>query len=141
MEGGPCLIMATSGMLTGGSSVWYLHQLADSARNSIIFINYQAEGSLGRRIQKGWKELQMTLPNNTKKMIKVDLAVHTIEGFSAHSDRKQLMDFIRTMQPRPKKVIVNHGEASKCIDLARGIYKELHTSSIAPENLEVIRLR
>lgn len=141
LSGGPCVIMATSGMLTGGSSVWYLHQLADSPRNSIVFINYQAEGSLGRRIQKGWKELQIVFPNSTKKVIKMNMEVHTVEGFSAHSDRKQLIDFIASMQPRPKKVIVNHGETSKCIDLARGIYKDLHTSSVAPENLEVVRLR
>lgn len=141
ITGGPAVIMATSGMLTGGTSVWYLHQLADSAKNSIVFINYQAEGSLGRRIQKGWKELQMVMADQSRKTINVNLEVHTVEGFSAHSDRNQLTNFIRNMNHRPKKVILNHGEASKCIDLARFIYKELHCSSVAPENLEVVRLR
>jgi KH/beta-lactamase-domain protein len=141
VSGGPAVIMATSGMLTGGSSVWYLNQLADSPKNSIAFINYQAEGSLGRRIQKGWKEMKMDMPDRSKQVIKVNLEVHTVGGFSAHSDRKQLMDFITSMNHKPRKVIVGHGEASKCIDLARWIYKEFRTSSVAPENLEVIRLR
>ena len=141
VAGGPAVVMATSGMLTGGSSVWYLHQLADNPKNSIVFINYQGEGSLGRRIQKGWEELQVTMPDRSRELIKIKMDVHTVEGFSAHSDRNQLMDFIRSMNHKPRKVIVNHGEASKCIDLARWIYKESRTSSTAPENLEVIRLR
>lgn len=140
MAAGPCVVFATSGMLTGGPSVWYLHQMADDERNSIVFINYQAEGSLGRRLQKGWKELQMTMMDGSKKGISVKLSVHTVEGFSAHSDRNQLMDYIAQMNHKPKKVIVNHGEASKCIDLARSIYKTFHISSIAPNNLEAVRL-
>jgi tetratricopeptide (TPR) repeat protein len=51
----PCVIIATSGMLVGGPSVWWLKNLAENKNNSLVFVSYQAEGSLGRRIQKGWE--------------------------------------------------------------------------------------
>ena len=55
-ETGPCIILATSGMLQGGPSVEYLRHMADNKKNSMIFVNYQGEGSLGRRVQRGEKE-------------------------------------------------------------------------------------
>ncbi|MHA1831323.1 MAG: beta-CASP ribonuclease aCPSF1, partial [Candidatus Helarchaeota archaeon] len=61
-EGGPCIIMATSGMMTGGPSVEYFRLLAGDQRNTLIFVSYQVEGTLGRRIQKGFRDIQMRNP-------------------------------------------------------------------------------
>ncbi len=140
IEGGPCIILATSGMLVGGASVEYFRELADNKKNSIIFVCYQGVGSLGRQVQEGLKEVKMT--NESKEeIVKINLEVHTIDGLTAHSGRNQLLAFINRSQPKPKKVIVCHGEASKCVDLASTIYKLNRIETSAPRNLETIRIK
>ena len=139
-EGGPCLVLATSGMLMGGASVEYFREFAGNKRNSIIFVCYQGIGSLGRQVQEG--VTQVTMHNEGKEeQVKVNLEVHKIDGLTAHSGRNQLLAFINNCQPKPKRVIVNHGEASKCLDLASTIYKLNRIETSTPRNLETIRLR
>jgi len=139
IDGDPCIILATSGMLNGGPVMEYFKALAPDERNTLIFVGYQAEGTLGRRIQKGWKELPFSIEGKTKT-IKVNLSVETVDGFSGHSDRQQLMNFIRRMNPRPKHILINHGEESKCLDLASSLHKKYKIETRAPMNLETIRL-
>lgn len=136
----PCVIVASSGMLIGGPSVWWLKKLADDKRNCLIFIGYQAEGSFGRRIQKGWKEIPME-ENGKNIAVPVNLEVVTVDGLSGHSDYKQLINYIRKLKQRPERIIVNHGEASKCIELSRNLHNIFKCETIAPKNLETIRLK
>ncbi len=131
-----CIILATSGMLVGGPSVQYLKELADNPDNTLIFVSYQGEGTLGRRIQRGEKEFVMG-----KEMVKVKMSINTIEGLTGHSGRKQLMQFVYKCNPRPKKIIINHGENSRCLDLASSLHKSFRVETVAPRNLEAIRLR
>jgi KH/beta-lactamase-domain protein len=139
-ESGPCIIIATSGMMVGGPSVEYFKQLADNPNNSLILTCYQGEGSLGRRIQNGDKVI--SFPKGEKSEdIPVRLAVHTISGFSGHSSRKQLMQFVYNLDPRPKRIIVNHGENSKCLDLASSLHKIHKVETSAPKNLDAIRIK
>ena len=140
VSGPPCIITATSGMLTGGPSVEYLRTLADNEKNSMIFINYQAEGSLGNRIQRGWREVPMDIVQGKRQVLKMKMEVHTVDGFSAHSDRNQLVNFVYGIKPRPQRILVNHGESSKCQDLARSLHKQVRSETMAPRNLDVIRL-
>ncbi|MBI2651047.1 beta-CASP ribonuclease aCPSF1 [Candidatus Woesearchaeota archaeon] len=139
-ETGPCVILATSGMLQGGPSVEYLRHLADNPRNSMIFVNYQGEGSLGRRIQRGEREYAIGTANNNE-IVQIKLEVHTVEGFSGHSNRNQLLNFVAKCEPRPKKIIVNHGESSSCLDLASSLHKNFRIETIAPRNLESVRIK
>ena len=137
---GSCIILATSGMLQGGPSVEYLKHLADNARNSMCFVNYQGEGSLGRRIQKGEREFTFA-KGQGHEIVQIKMSVHTVEGFSGHSSRNQLMNFVSRCEPRPKKVIVNHGENSRCLDLASSIHKTFKIETTAPRNLETVRVK
>jgi predicted metal-dependent RNase len=89
VEGDPCIIMATSGMLQGGPSVQYLEKLADDPKNCLLFVSYQVEGTLGRRVQKGWKDYTSVDERGKRHMVRVNLQVETIEGFSGHSSRLQ----------------------------------------------------
>ncbi|MBN1923629.1 MAG: beta-CASP ribonuclease aCPSF1 [Nanoarchaeota archaeon] len=139
-EEGPCVILATSGMLTGGPSVFYLEQLADNHKNSLVFVSYQGKGSLGRVIQRGDKEVILGSSNGKREMLPIKLEVYTIEGLSGHSDRNQLMNYINKIVPRPKKIIIDHGETSNCLDLASSIYKRFKIETVAPRNLDSIRL-
>ena len=139
-EGGPCVVLATSGMLMGGASVEYLREFADSSKNSIVFVCYQGVGSLGRQVQDGAKEVRFQV-DGKEEVSPVNLEVVKIDGLTAHSGRNQLLAFVNNSQPRPKKIIVNHGEQSKCLDLASTIYQLNRIETSAPRNLETIRLR
>ena len=139
-ETGPCIILATSGMLQGGPSVEYLRHLADNKKNSMIFVNYQGEGSLGRRIQRG--EREYAVKNGSKnEIVQINLEVNTVEGFSGHSNRTQLLNFVDRCEPRPKKIIVNHGDSSRCLELASSLHKNFRVETVAPRNLESVRIK
>jgi len=140
IEGGPCVVLATSGMLVGGASVEYLRHFAQSKNNKICFVCYQGQGSLGRQIQEGVKTIQMNVEGK-EETININLDVVTIEGFTAHAGRTELLEFANRTQPRANKIIINHGEQSKCLDLASSIYKLHHIETNVPKNLETIRLR
>jgi len=140
IEGGPCVVLATSGMLVGGASVEYFANFAPNKNNKICFVCYQGVGSLGRQIQEGLKQIRMNI-DGQEEDIEVNLEVVTIAGMSAHAGRKELLDYINKVQPKPNKIIIVHGEQSKCLDLASSIYKLHHIETLVPKNLETIRLR
>jgi KH/beta-lactamase-domain protein len=136
----PCIIIATSGMLVGGPSISWLQNLAEDKKNSLIFVGYQGEGTMGRRIQKGWKEVPLT-QNGKTVAIPINMEIHTIEGLSGHSDHKQLVNYLGRLRQVPERVIVNHGEASKCVEFARTVHKIFGTETFAPKLLETLRLK
>jgi KH/beta-lactamase-domain protein len=140
-EGEPCIIMATSGMLAGGPSVDYFRLLAPDEKNLLMFVSYQGENTMGRRIQKGWKEANMKNREGQTTVVPVNLEVATVEGFSGHSDRKQILSFVKRVNPAPERILVAHGEASKCLGLASTIHKALNIETRAPMVTETIKLR
>ncbi|MBW6442520.1 beta-CASP ribonuclease aCPSF1 [Patescibacteria group bacterium] len=139
-EGGPCVVLATSGMLVGGASVEYFKEFAGNEKNSIIFICYQGIGSLGRQVQEGIKETKMIV-DGREENVEVNLEILTIPGLSAHAGRNELMSFFNNLRPRPKKILINHGEVSKCLDLASALYKLSRVETVVPRTLETIRLK
>ena len=139
LEEGPCLILATSGMLQGGPSVQYLKDLAEGSKHMLLFSCYLPPGSLGHRIRSGERELPF-VEEGKQHMLKINLEVGRVE-VTNHSDRRQLMNFVKHCNPQPRKIIVMHGESSRCLDLASSIHKLFHIETVAPKNLEVIRIR
>ena len=140
IEEPPSIIVATSGMLEGGPIIEYFQQLAPDKRNSIIFVSYQIEGTLGRRVQKGIPEISIINSEGKIKVIKCGLEVHTVEGFSGHSDRRQIIRYLRKLS-KPENIIICHGERSKCTNLASYLARKYKVNAVAPEALETIRLR
>jgi len=141
VEGGPCIIVATSGMLVGGASVEYFRELADNKRNAVIFTCYQGAGSLGKQVKEGLKEVRMAGDEGREEVVPIILEVVAIDGLSGHSSRNQLLSFVNYIQPQPKKIIINHGEQSRCLDLASTLYKMYHIETVVPRNLETVRLK
>ncbi len=137
---GPCIIMATSGMLTGGPSVEYLKHLANDSRNSLVLNSYQGEGSLGRRLQNGDRQLYFQ-SGEKQEMIEVKMEIFSIHSFTGHSNRQQLQNFIYKLQPKPKRIITQHGESSRCLELASDMHKMAKIETSAPRNLEALRIR
>ena len=138
-EEGACVILATSGMLQGGPSVEYLKGLAEDKKHSLVFSCYQGEGTLGRRIQRGEREI-IFREGQKEEVLNIKMEVLKIE-ISGHADRRELMSFISRLNPRPKRVLVNHGESNRCLDLASSIHKQFRMETDAPRNLEVVRLK
>jgi predicted metal-dependent RNase len=101
----------------------------------MIFVGYQASGTLGNKIQKGRSQVNI---NGNRVDINMDLA--TVSGFSAHSDRQQIINYCKNLRSSPNKVLTNHGEESKCFSLASTLHKVLHIDTSAPQNLDVNRL-
>ncbi|HIP65040.1 MAG TPA: beta-CASP ribonuclease aCPSF1 [Pyrodictium sp.] len=119
----PCVILATSGMLQGGPSVEYLYMLAEDPKNMLIFVSYQVRGTLGRQIKDGAREITLVSPEGKLEVVKIRMEVVSVEGFSGHSDKKQLLAYLENIRPRPKNVILNHGEPSAIRSLANSIRK------------------
>ncbi|MDI6917273.1 MAG: beta-CASP ribonuclease aCPSF1 [Thermoplasmatales archaeon] len=136
----PCIVLATAGMLNGGPVMEYIKAWVSDQKNTLVFVGYQAEGTLGRRLQNGLEELQFSEKGKTIA-VSVKMNMETVDGFSGHSDRRQLLNYIYHMEPRVERVITVHGENLKCIDLASTLHKKYGLETKAPLNLETIRLR
>lgn len=141
IAGGPCVIIATSGMLEGGPAIDYFRHLAPDPRNTLAYVSYQVEGTLGNRIKNGLKEVSLYAHDGKMEMVKVNMRVESIEGFSGHSDRNQLLAFVKRMMPKPTKIIVNHGERRKSDMFAQSVNRIFGIKTIVPDVLETIRLR
>jgi len=135
-----CIVLATSGMMNGGPVMEYFKEWAENKKNTLAFVGYQAEGTLGKRIQKGWEEIPLNEGGNIVN-IKMKMNIETCDGFSGHSDRRQLLNFINNMSPRPEKIIFCHGEESKCLDISSTVYKRYNITTAVLNNLETIRFR
>jgi KH/beta-lactamase-domain protein len=136
----PSIIMATSGMLEGGPSVEYFKEIAPSPKNKIMFVSYQINGTLGRRVLDGvMTEISMLDKNGKVKVVPVRCQTQKIDGFSGHSDFNQILSFVSRV--RPKRVLVNHGEKSKSDNVASAIYSRLKIRSSVPDNREIVKLR
>ncbi len=135
------IIIATSGMLEGGPSVEYFKEMASKSNNSIIFVSYQIEGTLGSRLQKGLSEAPILNDQGKVDLIRINLRVESVQGFSGHSDRNQILSYLRKIVPKPERIIVNHGERSKCLSMANSIQKIFRIESHAPALGETIRLK
>lgn len=140
VAGGPCVILATSGMLEGGPAIDYFKRLSSDEKNTLIFVSYQVEGTLGNRVKNGIKEISLLGSNGKIEAVRMNAQVEFVEGFSGHSDRNQILSFVQRMSPRPSRVIVGHGERKKCDNIAYTIGRMLKTRASAPDILETVRL-
>ena len=125
-------------MMNGGPVMEYFKSWAQDKNNTLVFVGYQAEGTMGRRVQRGAKEIPMNVGGEMVNLVR-KMNVETCDGFSGHSDRRQLTGFINNMSPRPERVIFGHGEESKCLDISSTIHKRSNINTAAPLNLETIR--
>ena len=141
IEGESCIVIATSGMLEGGPIIEYFKSLASDERNTIIFVSYQIEGTLGRRVQRGLGETPLINSDGKMEILKVRLRVESIEGFSGHSDRRQITNYVRRATSKPERIIVCHGEKAKSFSLADFFRRAYRTEVLVPALLETIKLR
>lgn len=138
-DSGPCIILSTSEMVTGGPIMSWLDHLGSDPDTTLAFVSHQAQGTLGRRIQAGRTEIPR--PGEPRKTLRLNLNVEMIDGFSGHADREGLMEFVDTMNPRPEKILCVHGDERSVEDLLSGLYHEYGIRTFAPQNLETFRFK
>ena len=138
-EAEPCIVLATSGMLVGGPSVEYLKGFAEDQRSSLIFSCYQGDGSLGRRIQSGQRRLTFR-EGSKEENLNLKMNVSKIQ-VSGHADRDELMHFVKRLKPQPNRILINHGDKDRSIDLRTSLHKRFHMRTEVPRNLDSLRLK
>jgi len=141
VDGDQCIILATSGMLEGGPVIDYFKRLAGDKRNTIIFVSYQIDGTMGSRLQKGLTEAPLINSSGKMEVMQVEMQVKSVRGFSGHSDRRQLVNYLQRLKPKPERIIVLHGEKSKSLSMAHMFKRKYNVESLVPEVLETIKLR
>ncbi|MBD18301.1 MAG: beta-CASP ribonuclease aCPSF1 [Euryarchaeota archaeon] len=139
LDPSPCIVLATSGMMTGGPILHYLQHWAPNDRATLAFVGYQASNTLGRRLQEGYSEVPMAQDGHTM-MVDVKCDIVTIDGFSGHSDRRQLLDYVNALNPKPRRIICHHGDDTVCNEFRKTLTETFKVRTAAPQNLESIRL-
>ena len=131
----PAVIMATNGMCTAGRIKHHLAQYIDHPECTILFVGYQAAGTLGRLLLDGRKEVRL---HGRYRMVRA--RIEHIAGFSGHADRGELLDWLRHFVSPPEQVFVTHGEEEAAMALAQQIRDELHWNVTVPEYQQVVEL-
>jgi predicted metal-dependent RNase len=129
-----------SGMLEGGPVLQYFDHVAPSDKNKILFVSYQVQGTLGRRVLDGAHQASLLGDNGKIKIIDVNCQVQKVDGFSGHSDYNQIIRFIGKMRPKLQQVIVNHGDKRKLENLAYVIQRIYRVPTLRPAVQEAIRV-
>lgn len=137
---GPAVIMATSGMLEGGPVLQYFEHIAPSERNKILFVSYQVQGTLGRRVLDGTRQASLLGDNGKIKIVDVNASTEKVDGFSGHSDYNQIIRFIGKMRPKLQQVIVQHGDKRKIENLAYVIQRIYRVPALRPAVQEAVRV-
>jgi len=118
----PAIVIAASGMCSGGRMVNYLKAMLGDPRHDVLFIGYQAAGTPGRDIQQygprgGWVELD-------GQRYTIRAGVHTLEGYSAHADQQDLLNFVGRMRDKPRQIRLVHGDTGAKAALAAAIRQQ-----------------
>ena len=139
-DGSPCIILATSGMLEGGPVLEYLKNIAPDKKNKILFVSYQVNGTLGRRVLDGSKQVSLMGKEGKVQVVNINCGIEKLDGFSGHSDYNQLISFVHKLRPKLRRVLVNHGERRKSENLSMSIRRMFRVASHYPQIQEAIKL-
>lgn len=139
-EGTPCIIIATSGMLEGGPVLEYFKNIAPDKKNKILFVSYQVNGTLGRRVLEGAKQVSLIGREGKVEVVTIECGIERLDGFSGHSDYNQLISFVHKLRPKLRRVLVNHGERRKSENLSMSIRRMLRIPTHYPQIQEAIKL-
>ncbi|QZY54458.1 MBL fold metallo-hydrolase RNA specificity domain-containing protein [Crassaminicella profunda] len=123
----PKVIISASGMCTAGRVRHHLKHNLWKKKNSVVFVGYQAEGTLGRQLKEGAKKVKLL-----GEKISVEAEIYSIEGFSGHADQKDLLDWLKGFKKLPKRIFVVHGEEESAEDFSKLIEDQFGIQTIVP---------
>lgn len=133
---GPMVIIAGSGMATGGRIVHHLKEFAPDPRNTILFAGFQAEGTRGAAMLNGADSIKIH-----GEYVPVRAKIVAIDGLSAHGDYVQILEWLKKMKHAPKQVFITHGERAAAAAMAQHVANTLHWPARVPEYLETVVLK
>jgi hypothetical protein len=139
-EDSPCIVIATSGMLEGGPVLEYFRNFAPNPKNKILFVSYQVNGTLGRRVMDGARQVTIMGRDGKVEVVTINAGTEKLEGFSGHSDYNQLMSYVQRLRPKLRRVLVNHGERRKSQNLSSSINRMFRVTTHYPQVQEAIKL-
>jgi len=139
-EDSPCIVIATSGMLEGGPVLEYFRNFAPNPKNKILFVSYQVNGTLGRRVMDGARQVTIMGRDGKVEVVSINCGTEKLEGFSGHSDYNQLMSYVQRLRPKLRRVLVNHGERRKSQNLSSAINRMYRVTTHYPQVQEAIKL-
>jgi len=139
-EDSPCIVIATSGMLEGGPVLEYFRNFAPNPKNKILFVSYQVNGTLGRRVMDGARQVTIMGRDGKVEVVTINAGTEKLEGFSGHSDYNQLMSYVQRLRPKLRRVLVNHGERRKSQNLSSAINRMYRVTTHYPQVQEAIKL-
>lgn len=116
----PKVIISASGMCTAGRVRHHLKHNLWKEKNAVVFVGYQAHGTLGRILQEGATSVKLLGEN-----IAVTASIHSVEGFSGHADQKDLLRWIGKFKKKPKRIFLVHGESNSSEALKELIFKKI----------------
>lgn len=133
----PCVIISASGMCEGGRILHHLKNNISEPRNTILFVGFQAENTLGRKLVEGWKTVPIF-----GEPYEVRAEVQMIDGYSAHADREELLAYIAGVKANGtlQRVLCVHGDAPSCQALAQGIRDLGVVDVLVPERMQEVEL-
>lgn len=131
----PKIIISSSGMCEAGRIKHHLKHNLWKRNSSIVFVGYQAEGTLGRRIRDGAKKVKLF-----GEEIFVNAEVYNVEGFSGHADKNGLMSWLKGFKEKPCRLFIVHGEGQAKEDFAKEVRSQLGIECIIPEYNEVYEI-
>ncbi len=134
-ESGPGIIISASGMATGGRVLHHLLQRLPDPRNTVLLVGYQAEGTRGRALLEGAREIKLL-----GRYVAVRAEVVDVPAFSVHADRNELLAWMRSNTRAPEVTYIVHGEPSASQALRTAIEAELSWPAVVPRYLETVRL-
>ncbi|MGB9718116.1 MAG: beta-CASP ribonuclease aCPSF1 [Thermoproteota archaeon] len=138
-EGRRNIILSPSGMLEGGPVIEYFKLIAPQESSTVIFVNYQIEGTLGNRVLNGLKELTMQNANGRVEAITIRSTVERVDGFSGHSDRNQILNYVRRVYTKRGPLFLVHGEAKKIQNMKKLLSRIYGENVYSPRLLETYR--
>lgn len=125
----PCIILAASGMLEGGRVLNHLPGILKNERHSLVFVGYQAEGTLGREILEAANStMRRVRINDTEVELKCNIVA--VSSFSAHADIDNLLEFASRLKYCPYRTFVVHGEYESSLNLANELIKLKHRARV-----------
>uniref|UniRef100_UPI002ADE1CC8 MBL fold metallo-hydrolase n=1 Tax=Tepidiforma sp. TaxID=2682230 RepID=UPI002ADE1CC8 len=132
---GPRIIIAASGMLTGGRVLHHLQRLAPDPRNLICLVGYQAAGTRGRALLEGARTVRMFGID-----VPVNARVAVLHGLSAHADRDELIRWVESAPAPPRRILLVHGEPAASAALAEALRARFPSEVRIPALGETIEL-
>lgn len=131
----PVIIISASGMATGGRILHHLTHRLPRENDTILFAGYQAEGSRGRRILEGEKNIKIFGED-----VPVNCHVREVHGLSAHADQSELMQWLGFIKKSPKLIFITHGEVESATVFSKLIEEKLGWKTMIPEYLQTVNL-